>query len=105
MNILDKIKSQLSNFDPNTAISSAMSVIASITVDNVLSFVYLGLAALTFRHNMKIAILKQELEQRKIESEIETIKLDNERKKLENERYSAETNNLKDRSDKSNKSD
>lgn len=98
MNLLDKIKSQIANFDPNTALSSAMSVIASLTVDSVLSFVYLGLAAVTFRHNIKMSLLKQELESKKIESEIKRIDLENDKLLLENERYKVETNKLIDKS-------
>lgn len=95
MNILDKVKSYLANFDPNNAFASLMATIASISSEDFLSIVYLLIAAGTFYHNMKMAKTRLNMELRKNELELEKEKLMVEKEKLNNERFQIETDNLK----------
>jgi hypothetical protein len=95
MNIYEKLKVHFDNFDLNTTFQSLFAVIASITIDSVLSWVYVGLALLAFRHNVKLSIMKQELEQKKLTSESKKIDIENEKLSLENERYKIETEVMK----------
>ncbi len=99
MNIYEKVKLHFENFDLNTTFQSLFAVIASVTIDSVLSWVYVGLALMAFRHNVKLSILKQELERKKLEAEAKRIDIENEKLMLENERYKIENDNLKEKED------
>lgn len=95
MTIYEKFKLQFENFDLNTTLQSAFAILASMTIDNVLSWVYVGLALMAFRHNAKLSMMKQDLETKKLESEGKKIDIENRKLTLENERYSIETEMLK----------
>jgi len=95
MTPFEKLKLHLDNLDINTTFQSLFAVIASVTIDSVLSWVYVGLALLAFRHNVKLSIIKQDLEKKKITSENIKIDIENEKLRLENERYKLETEKLK----------
>lgn len=84
MNIFDKIRTTFQNFDSNTALSSIMATVASLTVDNFMSILYLILAAGTFMHNMKMAKLKADLEAKKVEAEIRRVNLETDRLEIDN---------------------
>ena len=101
MNIIDKVRSYFQNFDPNNAFASMMATIASLSSENLLSVVYLLIAAGTFWHNLRNAKLRLDVELRKSEAEIKRIELElekdiinNKKESLANDRFEIETNKL-----------
>ena len=101
MNIIDKVRSYFQNFDPNNAFASMMATIASLSTENLLSIIYLLIAAGTFWHNMRTAKIRLEMELRKSEAELKKMELEvekevilNKKESLVNERFEIETNKL-----------
>lgn len=85
MNVFEKLKGHLSNFDPNTAFSTVMATIASVTVDNLMGLVYLVIAAFTSYHSVRMSVKRMELEVKKSDAEAERIDIENESLKMANE--------------------
>ena len=94
MNLYEKLKMQITNLDVNGAIQTTIATIASLSVDNILSFAYLVAAIMSIRHNIKASTLKIEVEVKKLEMEVKSLDQDSIRKSLENDRYRIETERL-----------
>lgn len=102
MNLIEKIKLQIQNFDINNATSTAMATVASILSQDFLQLVYLLIAAGTFYHNLKMNKFRQELEQKRAEADIAKVNMETrrelasiEREEILNERSRIENDNLK----------